>query len=266
MDSKDANSGTAATEPLNYFNYFTEVEEEFVRRRGKPLLVSPMDWALIESWKNTGIPLHIVLRAINSAFDSYDARPRRFRKVNSIFYCQQEVEAAFAEYRLAQVGGGPEQPASEPPGGTRRGRRKAEKETGPIFPREVLLDFFIRSDEELALAEQVATQSGRAPVEDAIRRARARLSEIARGVESSESVDAEAIERDLDAIDRLILESLNAWTGREGVQAIRAEAESQLRPYRKKMDERVYDQTVKNFISRRLRETHQIPRLSLFYI
>ena len=108
MDSIDEESGATATDRLNYFNYFTEVEEEFVRRRGKPLLVSPMDWALIESWKNAGIPLHIVLRAINRAFDAYDARPRRYRKVNSVFYCQQEVESSFADYRLAQVGGGPE--------------------------------------------------------------------------------------------------------------------------------------------------------------
>jgi hypothetical protein len=266
VDIKNGDSGTASIELLNYFNYFTEVEEEFVRRRGKPLLVSPMDWALIESWKNTGIPLHIVLRAINEAFDAYEARPRRFRKVNSIFYCQQEVEAAFAQYRLAQVGGGPPeaQAADEPP--SKSGKQKTQKEAAAIFPKAVLLDFFARSDEELSRAEQAATEAGRDVIEDAIRRARLRLVEIVRDIESTNRVDAESIERDLDGIDRLILESLTAYTGSEGVQAIRSEARSQLRPYRRKMDEKVYEQTIRNFISRRLRETHQIPRLSLFYI
>ncbi|HET9533490.1 MAG TPA: hypothetical protein VFQ92_24265 [Blastocatellia bacterium] len=263
MNSKNGDSGNVPTEPLNYFNYFTEVEEEFVRRRGKPLLVSPMDWALIESWKNTGIPLHIVLRAINSAFDAYDARPRRFRKVNSIFYCQQEVEAAFAEYRLAQVGSPP--PAKEGPG-EKQGKKKSVKEPATIFPKPVLLDFFARSDDELARAEQAAAESERAAIEDAVRRARSRLAVIVREIETAERADAESIERDLDGIDRLILESITAWTGAEGVQKIRSEAESQLRPYRRKMDEKVYEQTIRNFISRRLRETHQIPRLSLFYI
>ena len=89
---------------------------------------------------------------------------------------------------------------------------------------------------------------------------------IVREIETAERADAESIERDLDGIDRLILESITAWTGAEGVQKIRSEAESQLRPYRRKMDEKVYEQTIRNFISRRLRETHQIPRLSLFYI
>src|SRR6266536_1694176 len=62
---------------LNYFNYFTEVEDAFVRRRAKHLFLSPMDWALIESWKELGIPLHIVLRGIEKAFDSWEAKPRK---------------------------------------------------------------------------------------------------------------------------------------------------------------------------------------------
>jgi hypothetical protein len=77
-DNRDTNAGPA--ERLNYFNYFTEIEEEFVRRRGKPLMISPMDWALVETWKTAGIPLHIVLRAINQAFDGYDARAQKHRK------------------------------------------------------------------------------------------------------------------------------------------------------------------------------------------
>ncbi|HWP42172.1 MAG TPA: hypothetical protein VNO14_02975, partial [Blastocatellia bacterium] len=145
-------------------------------------------------------------------------------------------------------------------------RQKAEKERAAIFPKDVLLDFFARSDQELARAEQAAAASGRSQIEDAVCRARRRLAEIASGVESAEVVDAEAIERDLDGLDRLLLESITAWTGKEAIEAIRAEARSQLRPYRRKMDEKVYDQTIKNFIARRLRETHQIPRLSLFYI
>ena len=43
---------------INYFNYFTEIEEHFQRARGTGLfLLSPLDWALIESWKNAEVPL-----------------------------------------------------------------------------------------------------------------------------------------------------------------------------------------------------------------
>src|ERR687893_1092072 len=88
---------------MNYFNYYTEIEDTFVRRRGKHLLLSPLDWALIESWKTMGVPLHVALRGIEKSFDSYEARPRN-RSVKSLMYCQEEVEAQFAEWRESQTG------------------------------------------------------------------------------------------------------------------------------------------------------------------
>jgi hypothetical protein len=103
-------------------------------------------------------------------------------------------------------------------------------------------------------------------VENAIDRARARLLEIAREVESSSHVNAEAIERDLDAIDRMMLASAIRTFGAAENERLRAEAEAQLNPYRKKMDKSIYEQTIQNFVSRRLREMINIPRLSLFYL
>src|SRR5262245_53242845 len=87
----------------NYFNYFTEIEDAFVRRRGKHLFLSPMDWALMETWKQQGIPLHIVLRGVEKSFDSYEAKPRK-RSVKTLLYCQEEVEAQFAEWIESHLG------------------------------------------------------------------------------------------------------------------------------------------------------------------
>lgn len=263
MQSVD-NDNSNPADRLNYFNYFTEVEEEFVRRRGKQMLISPMDWALVESWKSAGIPLHIVLRAINEAFDAYDARAHKYRKVNSIFYCQQAVEASFAEYRLSQVGGGLPADLQKEPEGEASGTKASD--AAEVFPKEVILEFLTRSDRELGEAGQAASLSGRAEIEDAIARARARLKEIILEIERSNRVHAEAIERDLDAIDRMILECAVRACGEEEIQKIRAEAASQLRSYRKKMDKTIYEQTLQNFVSRRLREMNKVPRLSLFYL
>src|SRR5438270_6226865 len=87
----------------NYFNYFTEIEEHFQRRRGGILLLSTLDWALIETWKDAGIPLEAVLRGIDAAFERYDKRPTQ-RKVNSLAYCSQEVLASADEMKEAAVG------------------------------------------------------------------------------------------------------------------------------------------------------------------
>jgi hypothetical protein len=262
-ESINRDSTTGPAEQLNYFNYFTEVEEEFVRRRGKPLLISPMDWALVESWKNAGIPLHIVLRAINQAFDGYDARAQKHRKVNSILYCEQQVESTFAEYRLAQVGGDPPTTGSAEPKPAGEGGSADLQE---VFPKDVLFAFLSRCDDELRTAASRAATSGRGPLESAIDRGRTRLKEIISEVEGSPRVNAEALERDLDGIDRIVLEGVRESLGEEEMKKLRAEAESNLRSYRKKMDKAIYEQTVQNFISRRLREMNNIPRMSLFYL
>jgi len=258
--TRDSSAGPA--ERLNYFNYFTEVEEEFVRRRGKHMLISNLDWSLVESWKNAGIPLHIVLRAINEAFDGYDARAQKYRKVNSIFYCQQQVESTFAEYRLAQVGGDPASSRSEGEEASGAGS-SGEHEA---FPKDVLFGFLARCDDELRAAASRAAATYRTALENAIGRARARLKEITAEVEGSPRVNAEALERDLDGIDRMVLEGARESLGEEELKKLRAEAESHLRSYRKKMDKAIYEQTVQNFIARRLREMNNIPRMSLFYL
>ncbi len=252
-------AGAGPTERLNYFNYFTEVEEEFVRRRGKQLLISPMDWALVESWKDAGIPLHIVLRSINESFDSYDARAQKHRKINSIFYCQQAVEGNFAEYRLAQVGGGSEINTTEAPSESTQSDQSA-------FPKEVILEFLARCEDELRLIGKRAEEGARTEIGGAVTRARDRLTEIVSEIVGSARVNAEALERDLDAVDRMILEAAARECGEEQLKQIRVEAQSQLRSYRKKMDKAIYEQTVQNFVSRRLREINNIPRMSLFYL
>src|SRR6476469_5122738 len=97
---------------MNYFNYFTEIEDAFVRRRGTHLFLSPMDWALMETWKQQGIPLHIVLRGVEKSFDSYEAKPRK-RTVKTLLYCQEEVEAQFAEWVESHVGSAADDSESE---------------------------------------------------------------------------------------------------------------------------------------------------------
>jgi hypothetical protein len=257
--TKDENQ-SSATETFNYFNYFTEIEEEFVRRRGKPMFISPLDWALIESWKNAGIPLHVVLRAINEAFDTLDARKHRFRKVNSIFYCEQAVETSFADYRLAQVG------APLPPNDKSKPSFTDRTVPTSAFSRETLLDFLNSSYRDLEGAGKRAVENEKQDVFQAIERAKKRLSEIVKEIEGASQISDEALEHDFDGIDRMLLKAASASLGEKQMEVLRAEAETQLKAYKKKIDEKIYVRTVENFIFRRLREINLIPRLSLFYI
>src|SRR5262249_53537483 len=115
-------------------------------------------------------------------------------------------------------------------------------------------------------SDEASDPAGDATVLDAIARARDRLQEIRKGIEMAPSIDPEGLERDLDAIDGMILSTLRGACAPSELSAMTKEAKSHLRKYRKKMDQSIYDQTVENFIARRLRETFRIPRLSLFFL
>src|ERR1700761_8602596 len=92
----------------NYFHYFAEIEDRFNSRRGSLLLLSTLDWALIESWREAGVPLEAVLRGIDTAFDRYETRSvrakSRLRKVNGLAWCAQAVMTAAEEMVDAATG------------------------------------------------------------------------------------------------------------------------------------------------------------------
>jgi hypothetical protein len=265
---------------LNYFNYMTEIEEEFVRRRGSHLLISPMDWAMVESWRDAGVPLHIVMRGISRAFDGYEARGNHFRKVNSVLYCQQAVEESYAEYRLSLVGEKTGQPASEGQAnqGLTSGKKARKQALG--FAKEAVIEFIDRCQREILEAASRAKGTGDQPSSqqqeptespfkealEALLSAQARLAEIKQALQSTAEIDAESLELDLDAIDRMLLDKLKEARGVRKVEELTREAETQLKKYRKKMDKELYQQTVDNFVARRVRELGHIPRLSLFYM
>src|SRR2546430_5215023 len=89
----------------NYFNYFTEIEEYFWKKRGAHLLVSPLDWAIMEAWRKAGVPLEAALKGIDQAFESYGRSRRGAGKpLKSLAYCTDAVLEA-AEEQLEAAGG-----------------------------------------------------------------------------------------------------------------------------------------------------------------
>jgi hypothetical protein len=243
---------------MNYFNYFTEIEDIFIRRRGKHLLLSPMDWALIESWKEMGVPLHVALSGIERAFDSFNAKPRR-RTVKSLLYCQEEVEAQFAEWQESQVG------ASAKQNGEGIIEEKADDKHLP-FPRSTILEHLERARSSLS---EICDERKKSPAGDfceALTRAVSRLQELQADFEKAARPDAEKLEDSLTSLEKLLDEALVTNLPPPELAATRLVAEEQLEPYRSRMERPVYEQTLDNLLLKRLRDTHGLPRLSLFYL
>jgi hypothetical protein len=245
---------------MNYFNYFTEIEGEFVKRRGSHMLVSPLDWTLIETWKRRGIPLHVVLRGINSSFDGYDQRFNRGRKVNSLFFCQQEVEALFQEYVESRVGAA----HGAGNGAPQNGNGASQNGHGASqFAPSAVVEFLKAQCEVLWRLEAKHLDPA---LKETFARASERLSQIIEDLEVSGVVSPELLEMDLMMIEEVVLDGLKEQAGEEKLGRLRNEADGKLRRYKQSMDREVYEQTVGNFVAQRLREVHEVPRLSLFYL
>ena len=234
----------------NYFNYFTEIEEHFRQRRGGGLLLSTFDWALIETWKDAGIPLEAVLRGIDATFDRWERKPSKTRKVNSLGFCAQEVLAAAEDMKEAAVGAAPEQRRSEAP---------------PGFQAADICAFLRRNADQL---ESAKLPEGIGVACRPLAQETARmLREIAEELEGSKSLPRlEDLERRLTVAEDKLFAVLLAATPDEQIVSVRAEADRELAPYRRKMQAPQIEQLVKQYLHKRLLEKYGLPRLSLFYM
>jgi hypothetical protein len=233
----------------NYFNYFTEIEEHFQRRRGTILLLSTLDWALIETWKDAEIPLEAALRGIDATFDKYDQRPTKSKKVNSLAYCSQEVLAAAEDMKEAAVGAeGDLRPAKAP------GFEVAQIAT------------FLRANAGQLEKAKLPSREGVRP--EGIARETARtLREIAEEIESSGKLPRlEDLERRLTVLEEKMFAALLAATPDDDLVRVRGEADRDLAPYRSKMGMAQIEQLQKQYVHKRLLEKCGVPRLSLFYM
>lgn len=221
---------------LNYFNYFTEIEDTFIRRRNKHLFLSPLDWALIEGWQERGIPLHIVIRSVESVFDVFDQQPPGTRTIKSLFYCREEVEVQFAEWSRSQAG-------------------RSDSSEDPSFEPLTVVEH-IRSAIETLRGNNIPG------IEEDISRAIARLEELADNLPG----DAETVDSTLGDVERLLERGMLANWEKAHLKNLEKEVASQLRAYKAEMEPEAYKNTFQLMLLKRLREEGNIPRLGLFYL
>jgi hypothetical protein len=231
---------------LNYFNYFTEIEERFQQRRGALLLLSTLDWALIETWREAGIPLEAVLRGIDAAFDKYEARQKhgRMRRINGLAWCAQAVMVAAEELREASAGTAP-------------AATNVERESG--FEQ-------VRVAAHLESAAAALDAAAVAPEAYAATAARLRELGTAYGSESSSTPDLEALERTLTVLEEKLFAALTAAAPEELLVSLKTHAARELAPYRSRMGAVQLRQVERQFVQKQLLVHYNLPRLSLFYM
>ena len=244
---------------MNYYNYFTEIEEHFVRRRGKHLLISPMDWGLIATWRDAGVPLHVALRGIDIAMDGFFARQggRGSSKVSSLCYCHDSVMAEYASHLESRVGEHPEDAEDA----SAAGDPASDKKQGPDL--QELFEFISARISEIK--SLVAKQY---PVEtpEGMSRVLERLEELRHNMESGARMDSEALERDFGLIDRLLVEELRACVAPEEALEWEKEAKKELKVYKKRLPKETYDKIYGNFMCDKAHKKFGIGEFSLFHL
>lgn len=237
----------------NYFNYFTEIEEHFLRRRGGGLLLSTLDWALIETWKEAGIPLEAALRGIDTAFESFEKRPSKTQKVNSLAYCAQAVLAAAEDIKEAAVGAA----------GSDRQQSTNSRAAQGLEPSTIAA-FLRRNADDLRTAG--STQKFGTPAATVAAEAEKTVRQLAHDVDKKQLTRLEDLERHLTVLEEKLFAALLASTADEEILMVRAEADRELAPYRRKMSAAQIEQLQKQYVHKRLLEKYSLPRLSLFYL
>jgi hypothetical protein len=242
---------------MNYYNYFTEIEEHFVRRRGKHLYVSPMDWSLIATWRDSGVPLHVALRGIDRAMDSFVAKQsRNDSRVSSLFYCHASVMEEYARHLESHLG---EAPAEA--GGT---ASPAPLQTPEGPDKQAVLEFLnARIAEIKTLYTKLSALEG---ASEGIDRIVLRLEEIARDLETDNQVDFEALDRDLAILDEALVRDLHKAISPEQIAAWEQEAKKELKIYRKKLPKETFGKILDNFLRTKIHRHFTIGELSLFHM
>jgi hypothetical protein len=250
MADGDSVEHASAEGGWNYFNYFTEIEEYFWKKRGAHLLVSPLDWAIMETWQKAGVPLEAVLRGIDRAVESYGRSRRGAGKaLKTLAYCSDAVLEAAEEMNEAAAGAVP---------------KSSRAAAGPAFPVAEL---------RIYLAKNVAqTRAAAAKVSTTLPQLGLRLAEMASGAESAAVIldapgilDLEDLERRLTVLDDKVYAAVTADASEELLLRVRREMDGQLAMYRRKMKAEQIALVEKQYLQKRLLEEFGVPRFSLYY-
>jgi hypothetical protein len=245
---------------MNYYNYFTEIEEHFVRRRGKHLLISPMDWSLISTWRESGVPLHVALRGIDIAIDTWDSKPHRpSDRLSTLFYCHDAVMAEYARHLEAHLGESPAESKSESVENASPQTRSSDE--GP--DKSAILEFLEARIREIKSLRAKHYEGENA---EGIDRVLSRLDEILHSAATEERADFEALDRDLGILDELLITELRRGIPNQQLDGWEQEARKELKIYKKRLPKETYDKIVDNYLRGRIHRYFNIGELSLFQL
>lgn len=249
----DSTVKTSKQSSPNYFNYFTEIEDAFIRLRGKHLLLSTTDWVLMELWRAREIPIHVILRSLEIVFSRHRRSPKS-PKINSLSYCRDEVEAQFAEWQKNQIGRGENTDDT-------KGKESCD-DAYLSFPRATILAHLANC--HTALIAVITNLPRQDEFSERLEIINSNLKNLELDFAQAAAPDCEELESELSKLEHALNQALLTHVPSYQSAKCLAEAEQQLKSYRGRMKSDYYQQAVNNLLLSCLRKVTGIPPLSLF--
>lgn len=201
------------------------------------MLVSPLDWSLIETWKDQGIPLHIVLRGIDRSFENAEKSGRK-TPPTTLSYCHGAVMEAFSEFQESRIGKSPDQ----------------EDQTE-----------FSEGEKSRVIGLLERLQSGLREVEEGadIGSAGDRIHELKSELQQADVWNAAEVDRELGAVAQDLVATFREQLDQEILKKIEDEIRSSLKVYRKRVSKEIYGQLFEKQLRQRILELFGLPDFTL---
>ena len=233
----------------NYFNYFTDIEDHFQKKRASLRLFSPIDWALIESFQEAGIPLEVVLRGIDLSFEKKARRKPGPDKINSLSYCTQAILSEFEKHQQSMAG-----------------QHSAPSSTLSAEPseKELIVSLLEKAGQQLRQAAE--GEAARVISASLLSGAMESLDKIRQELAVAASPDFATIDLRLTTLEEKILAALQVGLCEEELLDLRQHISAELIRHRGGLKAEQLALLEKKMLNKRLLEKFQLPRLNLFYL
>ncbi len=219
-------------------DYVKEVESFLVAKRNGGLMIFHKEWLLIEKWESMGIPVNIVKDGIDNAIEGLNfSKKGKILTVPTLDYCEKYVLKYWKNFKENKTG---------------KSEVFEEKKDSENRNQDFLL--FFQSLRKKIEEEMESVKKKNLSIAEKLKEML--FSEIEKIEEKTKDLKIKSIEKlveEIDSLDNMALNKTKQLIDEKIFLSLKKECEKKLLPYRKKMEEKDYSESLKAIVDSRLR-------------
>jgi len=227
-------------------DYVREVEKFLIEKRNKGLMIFHRDWLLIEKWEAWGIPIKIVKEGIDSALTSLNfSQKGELHTVPTLTYCEHKVLTLWKHFKENRVG-----------------KLRDFENHGKDLP---FIEKALRYLQNLCMRLEDDIKARKEKNYRIFKELKywlfSKLEELERKLREDTITEMKELEKELQRLDNELLNKIKEIIGEKTFLAMKEECEKRLSPYRGRMEERDYSESLEAMLASRLRRKYGLRSL-----